>query len=402
MASSLDGTTLADTPAVLTIQDQLERDEQEEWEYEYSTTETETYYLTLELSYPEFKDRQSRAPHHSRGGYYKNWLDHNPSQMKGIGGRDNQVDNDDDNDNEPLPEPEADDDEPEIDPELNNDNNDDNDKGKGVDARDAREEDGDKNQDDTEDIQILELHSQNPVIAYKGRVFEGQWAEIIGTEAIFAARDNENALPALRRLDGNIDFLGACASRITTTENLVKPKISREDPLAAIREEWNIRIPVGKDRSGERAQQTRFLENLIALKKQKGETDQVTVWAKDGEGKDFKDNRDPDYKPRRRRRMFNEDGEEVIPKRERRRGTGRKIGRPRGRGRGRRATSTAAPTSTRVDLGSSAQEGALSTPTPSRWNDLFEREDDGMDDDEDNDNPSETDDDDDGDMSMAD
>jgi hypothetical protein len=41
MASSLDEITLADTPAVLTIQDQLERDEQEEWEYEYSTTETE-------------------------------------------------------------------------------------------------------------------------------------------------------------------------------------------------------------------------------------------------------------------------------------------------------------------------------------------------------------------------
>lgn len=41
MASSLDETTLAETPAVLAIQDELERDEQEEWEYEYSTTETE-------------------------------------------------------------------------------------------------------------------------------------------------------------------------------------------------------------------------------------------------------------------------------------------------------------------------------------------------------------------------
>ncbi|KAL6415316.1 hypothetical protein AUP68_01865 [Ilyonectria robusta] len=317
---------LAEESELLRIEEQMEKDEQEEWEYEYSTTETETYYLTIELSYPEFKDRQSRVVHHSRGGYYKNWLDQNLA--KTTGGLEIEGDNDND---EPLPEPEADDDEPEIDPELLN-------KGKGV---DRGEGDGghenDKAQDDderTEDIQILELHSKNPVISYKGRVFEGEWAEVIGTEAIFANHDNGTPLPALRHLEKNLDLLGASASRILTTEKVLKPKIRTEDPLAAIREEWNIRIPVGKDRTGERAQQTRFLENLIALKKKKGETDQVTVYAKDGEGKDFKDTRDPDYKPRRRRRIFNEDGEEVIPLRERRRG-GRRIGRPRGRGRGR-------------------------------------------------------------------
>ncbi|KAM5352533.1 hypothetical protein ACJ41O_005255 [Fusarium nematophilum] len=395
MASSHDEMRLADAPAVLNVEDQLERDDQEDWEYEYSTTETETYYLTIELSYPEFKDRQSRVPHHSRGGYYKNWLDHNPSQLRGTHGPEGHGDNDDENDNEPLPEPEADDDEPDIDPELHN-----IDKGKGVDTGDVRE-DGDKTQEETEDIQILELHSKNPIIAYKGRVFEGQWAEIIGTETIFAMRDGENPLPALRHLDGNVDFLAACASRIITKENVLKPKVSKEDPLAAIREEWNIRIPVGKDRSGERAQQTRFLENLIALKKKKGEIDQVTVWAKDGEGKDFKDNRDPDYKPRRRRRMLNEDGEEVIPKREQRRASGRRGGRPRGRGRGRRvtATSIAVSSSRTRDLSSPVREGNLSTPTPGRWKDLDDREDDDMDEDEDNDDQSDSDQD--ADMSMG-
>lgn len=238
----------------------------------------QTYYLTLELSYPEFKDRQSKIPHHSRGGYYKNWLDHNPAR----GGRNYEPDNDDENENEPLPEPEADDDEPEIDPELNNV------KRKGTGDGEGQNESNKRLQNETEDIQILELHSQNPIIAYKGRVFEGSWAEVIGTEAIFANRDGDNSLPSLRHLDGRVDFLGASASRIITKEKIFKPKIPREDPLAAIREQWNIRIPVGKDRSGERAQQTRFLENLIALKKKKGEDDLVTVWAKDGgEGQDF-------------------------------------------------------------------------------------------------------------------
>ncbi|KAF7544409.1 hypothetical protein G7Z17_g9963 [Cylindrodendrum hubeiense] len=373
MATSLmDELRLAEQSAVLRIEEQLEKDEQEEWEYEYSTTETETYYLTLELSYPEFKDRQSRVVHHSRGGYYKNWLDQNPARV--TSGLENEVDND--NDDEPLPEPEADDDEPEIDPELL-------DKGKSVDRGegDGGDENNKAQEDDerTEDIQILELHSKNPIISYKGRVFEGQWAEVIGTEAIFATRDNEDPLPALRHLEKNLDLLGASASRILTTERVLKPKIRTEDPLAEIREEWNIRIPVGKDRTGERAQQTRFLENLIALKKKKGETDQVTVYARDGDGKDFKDTRDPDYKPRRRRRLFNEDGEEVIPVRERRRRGGR-IGRPRGRGRGRGGAVMTTPA---TDVSSAPSgPGVLSTPTPSRWDELYEREEEEDDEDE--------------------
>ncbi|KAK2681154.1 Transcription factor TFIIIC, triple barrel domain [Fusarium oxysporum f. sp. vasinfectum] len=212
--ASLDEARLADKAAIVNIEEQLGRDEQEEWEYEYSTTETETYYLTVDLSFPEFKDRQPRAPHHSRGGG-----------------------------------------EPE----------------------DDTRDDVDKTRGENENIQILELHSEKPVISYKGRTFEGSWAEVIGTEAIFATRDSDRPLPALRHLDGNIDFLGACASRIATKETVVKPKIIREDPLAAIREEWNIRIPVGKDRSGERAEQTRFLENLMAIKKRNKEKDQVTA-----------------------------------------------------------------------------------------------------------------------------
>ncbi|KAH7149293.1 hypothetical protein B0J13DRAFT_302488 [Dactylonectria estremocensis] len=373
MATSLmDELRLEEQAAVLSMEEQLEKDDQDDWEYEYSTTETETYYLTVDLSYPEFKDRQSRVVHHSRGGYYKNWLDQNP--VKAGGGFENDGDND--NDDEPLPEPEADDDEPEIDPEILG-------KGKGVDRGEADgAHENDKTQDDnerTEDVQILELHSKNPIISFKGRVFEGQWAEVIGTEAIFANRDSENPLQALRHLDKNVDFLAASASRILTTERVLKPKIRAEDPLAAIREEWNIRIPVGKDRTGERAQQTRFLENLIALKKKKGETDQVTVYAKDGEGKDFKDSRDPDYKPRRRRRIFNEDGEEVIPVRERRRRGGR-IGRPRGRGRGRVGTTVNTPA---TDMSSAATgTGILSTPTPGRWDELYDREEEDDDDDD--------------------
>ncbi|KAH6891379.1 hypothetical protein B0T10DRAFT_310814 [Thelonectria olida] len=380
MASAVDEATLANAPGALGLQE-LQEDDQDEWEYEYSTTETETYYLTIELSHPEFKDRQSKAVHHSRGGYYKHWLDQTPGQLKAAGEADHEGDND--NDDEPLPEPEADDDEPDIDPELH-------DKGKGVDREGDNDNDkaqgNNEDNDQVEDIQVLDLHSNNPIISYKGRVFEGEWAEVIGTEAIFAHRDTEKPLPALRRLDKNLDLLAASASRILTKEKILKPSVPKEDPLAAIREEWNIRIPVGKDRTGERAEQTRFLENLIALKIKKGETDRVTVYARDGEGKDFKDSRDPDYKPRRRRRLLNEDGEEVIPKRDRRRGL-RRVGRPRIRlGRVRGGAAAAAPTAPAIDVGAVVNgSNVLSTPTPDRWEELDEREDEDDEDEDDND-----------------
>ncbi|CAM1500778.1 Fc.00g099400.m01.CDS01 [Cosmosporella sp. VM-42] len=382
--------TLANEPAALGIEEHVDRDEQEDWEYEYSTTETEargTYYLTVELSYPEFKDRQSRRPHHSRGGYYKTWLDRHAVNLRDAAGAAT-LNEADDNDDEPLPEAEPDDDEPEIDPELR-------DKGKEVDDG-GQDDEADKAQEDDkelEDIQVLDLHSKQPIISYKGRVFEGQWAEVIGTEAIFANHDAENTLPALRRLPGHVDLLGASASRILTKETILKPKVPKEDPLAAIREEWNIRIPVGKDRTGERAQQTRFLENLMALKKKKGETDLVTIYAKDGAGKDFKDNRDPDYKPRRKRRIFDENGQEVFPKRDKKtRGGRRAMGRPRIRG-GRRGGSVVGSRGTE-----SAGPSTLSTPTPSRWMDLEEKDDK----DDEDEVAEETDDEEDEDVSMAD
>lgn len=325
--------------------------------------------------------------HHSRGGYYKNWLEQHPNGWKHGPPADNRAD-DNEHDDDAPPEREADDEEGGVDPSL---------KEKGKEAEKGPQEDEDKASEDgehMEDIQILDLHSKRPIIAYKGRTFEGQWAEIIGTEAIFANRDSENTLPVLRKLDGNVDLLGASASRILTSAYTLKPRISKEDPLAAIREEWNIRIPVGKDKTGERGQQTRFLENLMALKKKKGETDQVTVYAKDGENKDFKDSRDPDYKPRRRRRIFDENGQEVFPKKPKPQRGRRRMGRPRlhpGRDRGSAAGARRGGSSVPGGLSS------LSTPTPMRWMDLDDDEgndDDGVD--------EESDDDEDEDISMAD
>lgn len=376
--------------------------------------------MTLELSYPEFKERPAKAHHHSRGGYYKNWSDQYADNTDakptkhGVGsqnGNNNEDDNDRNNDQddegaagqdeevlEDVPEEEENEEDANIDPRLRamGDASRSNttkkqaqqarkDKGKGKEVeREATEaaaepatDDKESTNEPLEEIQILELHSRNPIISYRGRVFEGQWAEVIGTEAILADREAKDyaQLPALRHLPGGVDILGASSSRILTTEKILKPKVVQEDSLAAIREEWNIRIPPGKDRTGERAQQLRFLENLIALKKKRGDADEVTVYALDGPGKDFDDRKGPDFKPRRKKPSLGVEQSNGASQSDRgeRRYTRRSLGRRSGRRR-RAARGTAAGT----DRGGAPTLDAntLSTPTPSHWDELLGTQDD--------------------------
>lgn len=352
------------------------------------------------MSYPEFKSSANKASHHSRGGYYKNWQEPNDEANPAIRAeaalkqqRQKQAqaqkqkqpqrvrDNDSSNEDEPTPAPEPEhkveeeDDMPMLDPALRE-------KGKEMARSPTRpptthtqtqpptEEGNDNGPDDDndagsaeaeppeprEDIQILDLHSDHPYIAYKGRLFEGDWAEVIGTEAILAVRDEKNPLPALRHLAENVDLLAASSVRLLTKEKTAKAKEPEADPLAAVREEWNIRIPVAKDRTGERRRQAQFLENLIALKKMKGEEDGVTVYAVEAEGKDFDDDKDPDYRPRRKRTTGSEAPRKATPARQRRAG-----GRPRG---GRRARAAG-----RGGRGRGGASRGLSTPTPTHWDD---------------------------------
>ncbi|GAB0137432.1 hypothetical protein EsDP_00005696 [Epichloe bromicola] len=376
----------------------VSKDDQEEWEYEYSSTETETFYLTLELSYPEFKERPTKSYHHSRGGYYKNWQDNDASTAKKSTKRTTEQsdrntntntnthsdDDDDDDDGDAdvdgmnLAEHEDDGDDTPLDPALRalskgkepaNDTatsstpavlNEGNQPEGGDDDSNVQGED-ENTTTETEYIQVLELHSRNPVISYRGRLFEGKWAEVIGTEVILAQHDSVDSLPALRTLPGDIDLLAASSSRILTTEKMMKPHVPEQDTLAPIKEEWNIRIPSGKDKTGERAEQASFLENLIALKMKRGDEDQVTVYATDGAGKDWDDKKGLGFKPRRKKAAV---GDEVAD----RNSNHGKQAETRPKGRPRVAKKLVGSP---VGLGDGvAEPRSLSTPTPLQWEDL--------------------------------
>lgn len=217
------------------------------------------------------------------------------------------------------------------------------------------------NQISTEDIQILDLHSAQPIFSYRGRIFEGQWAENVGTEMIFSEHDKDSAatLPVLQNLAGDVDLLAASAARILTKEKVLKSRVEVKDTLGPIQKEWNINVPKGAYKMSERARQGNFLEQLMALKIKKGEKDHVTVYAKPPEGSQLDEGKKP---PRRRRTAEQIEADERAPKRPR--GTTRGARGPRrtrGRPKGSRALQTV-----RED-----KEREESVPTPNTWTDLI-------------------------------
>lgn len=322
----------------------------------------------MDLSHPDFKEKREKITNYSRGGYYK------AKPVANIG-------NDDAAKNSAAQTAQDHDEENEIDDaDMGDDEDHDRrqsairrqDKGKGVDrgspvrlqkeAEAEAEDDGDS----LEDIQILDLHSNHPIISYRGRIFEGDWSEMIGTELIFEQRDEHGndpsnpPLPALRNLADGIDLLAASASKILTREKILKPLVKAEDTerkraLDEVKKEWNIRIPLTKkEKEGQKGAQARFLENLMALKKKKGETDDVTVYALPA-GEQIRGN------PAKKSRAESQ-AKERRSARRRTRNSG-----PRWNRGGM------APSAGRGDEGedNAGEGGSLSTPTPLKWGDLL-------------------------------
>lgn len=134
----------------------------------------QTYYLTVDLSLPEFVYRNpSGIMHFGRGGYYADFIndpdsEHKRSMAHRVVPPGGKMTDDEDEDSESLPERE--DDLDEEDPDLER-------------FIPHAQDDGTEVADDklgARDIEILDLHTEHPIISYRGKVFEGSWAEILG------------------------------------------------------------------------------------------------------------------------------------------------------------------------------------------------------------------------------
>ncbi|KAL8645393.1 MAG: hypothetical protein Q9210_006724 [Variospora velana] len=210
-------------------------------------------------------------------------------------------------------------------------------------------------------IQILDLHTQNPLLSYRNRIYTCAWSSTLGTD-IFLTRPSTSLPPSITPLLSlpNVSIIGTSCINLTARAATVVPKADKAPPQQpppttstnrsnSISAPEPIKIPLADSAPNSRHKQAAFLESLMALKAAKGERDQVTVHAvKSSQGTGW----------RARKRLEQEllenlapDGgnhgdastggaTEREPKRARRgiASGGRRLGRPRGsRARGSRA-----------------------------------------------------------------
>lgn len=181
--------------------------------------------------------------------------------------------------------------------ELGSDNNGREDAQSGVESEkvDPRgPENGETNDNEKEDdefesnkIQIMELHSERPMVMFKERYYDCQWASNVGTEMLFIKHDpdDKNPLPILRTLEGDVDLLAASSQRIMATEVIVEEKREKNSKSKTHKKKnkgrrlrlKDLAIDVGPGADQERRETAKFLEELIYAKLERGELDAVTV-----------------------------------------------------------------------------------------------------------------------------
>ncbi|CAD6586215.1 MAG: hypothetical protein ASARMPREDX12_002304 [Alectoria sarmentosa] len=189
----------------------------------------------------------------------------------------------------------------------------------------------------TDHIQVLDLHTQNPLISYQNQMYSCEWTSTLGTDLLLTTPAPNFPHPVLRDTP-NVFVLAASSiklmgrpAQIATRQRAEEgdeastpaPENSTASANTASSEKATpVKIPLGATPSRARQNQANFLERLIAIKAKKGDKDSVTVYTQ-------KVNQGTGWRSQRKASEVIEDGEdEITPKRSRRgRGTG---GRPRG------------------------------------------------------------------------
>ena len=146
---------------------------------------------------------------------------------------------------------------------------------------------------DRREIQILELHSHNPVISYENEVYSCSWSDMIGTNMFFSKHQDDSNIAPLRSTE-DYDLLGTSRIKLigrkATALNKTRARGSRRALVAGenLSEFLQDAEPEKVDgsslgslhfsnpsRNRDLKRQAAFLENLMNVKRAKGQTDNV-------------------------------------------------------------------------------------------------------------------------------
>lgn len=186
-------------------------------------------------------------------------------------------------------------------------------------------------------IQVLDLHTPNPLISYRNQMYSCEWTSTLGTDLLLTTPAPDFSHPVLREKPhvsvlaaSSIKLMGRpaqIATRHSTEEGGQSSTPAPESSIASantasLEKATPFKIPLGATPSRARQTQANFLERLIAIKAKKGEKDSVTVYSQ-------KVNQGTGWRNQRKASEAVEDEEdETTPKQSRRRRS--TTGRPRG------------------------------------------------------------------------
>ena len=152
---------------------------------------------------------------------------------------------------------------------------------------------------DPEDrLQILDLHTENPVISFQDRFYSCHWASTVGTDLFLTSTKDSIPCVPLQSHKG-FNLLGTsglkiigqlvqviprynvpvnkAANKPNQVPNVPTEKLATTQPEIEGKAHQVVHIPIGVEAGRMKNNQARFLERLMASKNKRGETDEVTV-----------------------------------------------------------------------------------------------------------------------------
>ncbi|KAL8703332.1 MAG: hypothetical protein Q9201_003496, partial [Fulgogasparrea decipioides] len=131
-------------------------------------------------------------------------------------------------------------------------------------------------------IQILDFHTQNPLISYNSQIYSCTWGSTVGTDIVLASPSSLAEIPfAVTPLHTSPDVvvLSTSCVKLTARPVTVTPRTDAPPSQDQATDSSRPTIPLDASASNTKRKQASFLESLMVIKAAKGETDEVTVHA---------------------------------------------------------------------------------------------------------------------------
>ena len=137
-------------------------------------------------------------------------------------------------------------------------------------------------------IQVLDLHTSNPIVSYHDHLYSCTWTDMVGTNMFFVQPGFADEMQPLQSTE-DFDLLGMSRIKLAGHRANVKkrprPKEHIDNPTGDVQAQQkgdNIdpgsRFNSSTDLEPERKRQANFLEQLMAIKQKRGEQDTVRTY----------------------------------------------------------------------------------------------------------------------------